>query len=89
MNCTSCNNGYLKPSFIEGQFRAHSCTSCGGDWILIEDYVLWKDRNPEYKFSENISFEESEIADTKKALICPSSGTIMQNFEYHLQMSIR
>ncbi len=79
MNCTSCNSGFLKPSFIEGQFRAHTCTDCAGNWILIEDYVAWLERNPDYQFSENIAFE-SEATDTKKALICPVSGTIMRKF---------
>ena len=39
MNCTSCNNGTLYPSFIEGQFRSHTCSSCEGNWVLIEDYI--------------------------------------------------
>ena len=47
---------------------------------MIEDYVAWKERNPNYVFSENISFEELEVSDTKKALICPSSGIIMRKF---------
>ena len=79
MNCTSCNNGFLKPSFIEGQFRAHSCTNCGGNWILVEDFVAWKERNPNYQFAENIAFE-SEATENKKALICPASGSIMRKF---------
>ncbi|WP_111980234.1 zf-TFIIB domain-containing protein [Algibacillus agarilyticus] len=80
MDCTSCKSGALIPSFIEGQFRAHTCSSCGGNWILIEDFVSWKERNPEYAFADNISIEESEITDTKKALLCPSSGAIMRKF---------
>lgn len=80
MNCTSCKNGALLPSFIEGQFRAHTCSNCGGNWILIEDFVSWKERNSDYKFSDDITIEESEISDSKKAIICPASGTIMRKF---------
>ncbi|MCP4320504.1 MAG: hypothetical protein GY951_16655 [Psychromonas sp.] len=80
MNCTSCNKGILKPTFLEVEFRAHTCDSCAGNWILIEDYVSWKERNADYPFSEKLSFEENEITDSKKALICPSSGTIMRKF---------
>ncbi|WP_028864021.1 zf-TFIIB domain-containing protein [Psychromonas aquimarina] len=80
MDCTSCNVGSLEPSFIEGQFRAHTCTSCKGNWILIEDYVSWKERNPEYQFSEQCSFQE-DGTDSKKALLCPSTGTIMRKFK--------
>ncbi|WP_299881601.1 zf-TFIIB domain-containing protein [uncultured Cocleimonas sp.] len=79
MNCTSCNNGFLKPSSIEGQFPAHTCTDCGGHWILIKDYVAWLARKPDYQFSENIEIE-LESTDTKKALICPASGSIMRKF---------
>ncbi|GAA0424889.1 hypothetical protein GCM10009133_36780 [Cocleimonas flava] len=79
MNCTSCNNGFLKPSSIEGQFPAHTCTDCGGNWILIEDYAAWLTLNPDYQFSENIKIEP-EAEDTKKALICPASGAIMRKF---------
>ncbi len=50
MKCTSCKQGELDPSFIEGQFRAHTCSNCGGNWVLIEDYVAWKERNPQYSF---------------------------------------
>lgn len=81
MNCTSCNEGALFPSFIDGQFRAHTCSNCGGNWILIEDYVSWKERNSDYKFSDEISVEESDISDSKKALLCPASGTIMRKFK--------
>ncbi|WP_199610616.1 TFIIB-type zinc ribbon-containing protein [Flocculibacter collagenilyticus] len=80
MKCTSCNNGILAPSFIEGLFRAHTCTSCSGNWVLIEDYVAWRERNADYEFAEHITFEEAEILESKKALICPVSRTIMRKF---------
>lgn len=80
MNCTSCKKGVLRPSFIEGQFRAHTCSSCGGNWILIEDFVSWKERNSDYEFSKDIKMEETELSDSKKAIICPASGTIMRKF---------
>jgi len=75
MKCTSCNTGELVPSFIEGQFRAHNCSSCNGDWLLIEDYISWKERNPEFSFSES---SHCEADDTKSALLCPVSGLIMR-----------
>jgi len=79
MKCTSCKQGVLTPSFIDGQFRAHTCSSCGGNWIFIEDYVAWKEKNPDYVFSNDIQME-FDIDDTKKALLCPSTGTIMRKF---------
>jgi len=62
MKCTSCKQGRLLPSLLEGEFRAHTCSNCSGHWILIEDYVSWKERNPQYSFKENIHYE---LDDTK------------------------
>lgn len=80
MNCTNCHNGVLKEAFLEEKFSVHTCNACSGHWILIEDFVSWKDNNIDYKFSVDVSFDESKISDSKKALICPSSGTIMRKF---------
>lgn len=84
MKCTSCNSGYLKPSFIDELFRSHTCTACGGNWILIEDYVSWKERHPEHTFATCLTASEEEIVtrDTKKALLCPVTGAIMQKFRF-------
>ena len=79
MKCTSCKKGTLVPSFIEGQFRAHTCDNCHGNWILIEDYVAWKERNPNYQFANDIQFN-TDGTDSNKALLCPITGTIMRKF---------
>lgn len=75
MKCTSCKSGQLLPSFIEGQFRAHTCSNCGGNWILVEDYVSWKERNPQFSFKAGST---CEAEDTKTAMLCPVSGLIMR-----------
>lgn len=81
MRCTSCGNGVLKPSFVDELFRAHTCSSCGGNWILIGDYLAWKENNPEHRFADNLdTFDESESSESKKAMLCPVSGAIMQKF---------
>jgi len=77
MKCTSCKQGELIPSFIEGQFRAHTCSDCNGNWILIEDYVAWKERNPQFSFDESL---QSEVDESKQAMLCPVTGTIMRKF---------
>ncbi|RWX54528.1 zf-TFIIB domain-containing protein [Photobacterium chitinilyticum] len=77
MKCTSCKVGVLSPSFIDDLFRAHTCTHCGGNWVLVEDYVSWKESNPEFQFTDNVS---CEAVDTESALLCPQSGKIMRKF---------
>ncbi|CAM3897445.1 hypothetical protein VA7868_00501 [Vibrio aerogenes CECT 7868] len=81
MNCTHCNNGTLRPSFIDGLFRAHTCSGCGGNWILIEDFVTWKEKNEAYHFPADYRLSEEVGEDTKRALICPVSGVIMRKFK--------
>lgn len=63
-------------SFIDQQFRAHTCNNCGGNWILVEDYVSWKERNPQYCFTDATVTED--VADSQHALLCPVSGVIMR-----------
>ena len=75
MKCTSCKQGELIPSFIEGLFRAHTCSHCGGNWVLIEDYVAWKERNPQHQFDNTL---DVQLDESKQAVLCPVTGTIMR-----------
>lgn len=81
MLCTGCETGTLFPSFIEGLFKAHTCSDCGGDWVLIQDYAAWRERHIDYEFAKDIHFEEINIADTKDAMLCPYTQTIMRKFK--------
>lgn len=79
MHCPQCKSGELNPSYIDKLFRGHTCGECGGNWILIEDYVSWKERHPEHSFTEaNVT---EEMQDTSKALLCPITGTIMRKLK--------
>lgn len=89
MKCTACGKGTLNPSFIDGLFRAHTCTDCAGDWILIEDYAAWRERNPEYEFAQDIQFEEVEATEKKEAILCPVTHTIMRKFKVSASNSHR
>ena len=80
MNCTNCKDGFLKPEKIDDLFPAHTCDSCGGNWILIEEYAIWKANNPDHVFSSHSTTQEFKSPEPKKALICPVSGSIMQKF---------
>jgi Zn-finger nucleic acid-binding protein len=80
----------VRPSFLDDLFRAHTCKDCAGNWLLIEDYVAWKERNPEHAFSQQALFQ---VENTKKALLCPMTGAIMQKYrishdsDHHLDYS--
>lgn len=81
MECTSCNKGKLNPSVIDGLFSANTCSYCGGDWVLIEDYATWREGHSDYEFAKGIHFEEINIVDTKEAMLCPATQTIMRKFK--------
>lgn len=79
MKCTVCRQGQLVPSFLDALFRCHTCDHCGGNWILIEDYVAWLERNPDYPFAET-TVEPAAASEASRALICPVTGMLMSKF---------
>ena len=78
MNCPSCRSGYLKPAYLEEQFLCHTCSSCGGNWILLRDYLAWRDKHPDFHFEEPSI--EASAHESKQALICPVSGALMLKY---------
>ncbi|MFP8966772.1 zf-TFIIB domain-containing protein [Pokkaliibacter sp. CJK22405] len=80
MQCTSCKAGTLVEGNMDQLFRAHTCSHCGGNWILIEDFVAWKDNHPNYPFSTSLLFSEADAVDTPSAMLCPDSGVLMQRY---------
>lgn len=78
MKCPICKDSNLIPSFLEEMFHAHTCNNCSGNWLLVEDYVVWKDRHPDYAFSNDAAFE---VENTKRTLLCPVSGKIMHKYK--------
>jgi Zn-finger nucleic acid-binding protein len=87
MRCTSCKQGDLQASFIDQQFRAHTCNYCGGNWILVEDYVTWKERNPQFSFADVTITDD--VADSRLALLCPVTGVIMRKLRISKESSHR
>ncbi len=78
MKCTRCQQGNLAPSFMDELFRAHTCTNCEGNWILIEDYIAWKERNPKVTFD---AANDYQIDDAAQAILCPMTGLIMRKLK--------
>lgn len=80
MNCTSCSQGILKPASFEEGLPAHSCSNCNGHWVLINDFISWIERYPDYNLANDASYHAKAV-DSKKALICPASGNIMTKYQ--------
>lgn len=79
MKCTSCKNGTLEQSYFEGLFACHSCSNCGGELILLGDFLRWQELNPNVDLS--VEAKVDVVAeDTSRAMLCPLSGTLMTKY---------
>jgi len=79
MKCSSCGTGRLESSYFEGLFACHSCSDCGGDLILLGDFLRWQELNPESGF--DVEAEVGVVAEeTTRAMICPLTGTLMTKY---------
>lgn len=79
MKCSSCSEGTLKASFLEGLFACHTCTHCDGNLFLLSDFLNWQALNPESDLSLEADIDKVS-QDTKKAMICPLSGGLMTKY---------
>lgn len=79
MKCSSCKNGNLERSYFEGLFACHSCSNCGGDLILLGDFLRWQELNPEVDLAVEAKVDVVS-EDTSRAMLCPLSGTLMTKY---------
>ena len=79
MKCSSCKKGTLERAHFEGLFACHSCTHCGGDLILLGDYIEWQAANPGSELSADASVDVVAL-ETSRAMVCPLSGTLMTKY---------
>ncbi|WP_258405428.1 zf-TFIIB domain-containing protein [Shewanella sp. FJAT-52076] len=79
MHCSACKHGSLVPTRLDNLFLAHRCNHCGGHWVLIDDFVTWKQANPDTEFEAITAVEDSE--DSPMALFCPMSHTLMRKLK--------
>lgn len=80
MKCSSCHTGNLVASYLEGLFACHTCSECGGNLILLGDFLRWQEQNPETELSENAQLEVVP-QETSKAMICPKTGGLMTKYK--------
>lgn len=80
MQCTSCNNGELVSSTLDGSLICHTCSSCHGNWIKLNDYIDWHNtQQPTQAVVDEIGVEVDTV-ESSKALLCPETGSIMTKF---------
>ena len=77
MICPSCDKGRLKPAYLDNLFPCHTCSTCGGNWVRLPDYLRWRETNA---FPAKGSVTLEAVTDTTKAMICPETGRIMLKY---------
>lgn len=87
MKCPSCETGELLNSYLDDLFPCKTCNHCGGNWLLLADYLRWKDSHADAAIPpEDVNIE---LTESKKALLCPSTGSVMLKYRISKQSSHR
>lgn len=80
MKCTSCGAGTLNPSYLEGLLPCHTCSNCGGNLLMLSDYLRWLDQNPDAVLAAEPA-SKVEPSESSKALTCPKTGRLMTKYK--------
>ena len=80
MKCTSCHDGFLQPAYLDSLFPCHTCTNCGGNLVMLTDFLRWQEQNKDTEFVV-LSSSAVEAVETSKAMICPKTGGLMTKYK--------
>jgi Zn-finger nucleic acid-binding protein len=83
MKCTSCKQGTLSHGYLDDLFPSHNCDHCGGNWVMLSDYLHWLEYAKETDLAQpdNVQVnEETQTQETKRAMLCPVTGAIMLKY---------
>jgi len=79
MKCTSCRKGTLNPSYLEPQLPCYTCSNCGGNLLMLSDFLGWKEDNKETLLTTDGT--TIEVQETSKAMLCPKTGGLMTKYK--------
>lgn len=86
MLCPSCKTGELIDNRLDNLFISKKCNHCEGDWFLLNDYLAWKEISADVVQNQAdvdlaaMDSADVSISETKHALICPLTGSLMIKF---------
>lgn len=77
--CPKCEEHALSPTLIEAGLSARGCGTCEGLLVDLVGYRAWSDQQgiDTMAINEGVT---ADIADTKKAVLCPNCLRIMTKF---------
>lgn len=77
MKCPICKGIFLEKIALINELYAHSCKSCGGNWIRYEDYWKWRESNLCLLRKPFNIKNHLPVKDSTQAKICPDCGRIL------------
>lgn len=87
LKCPSCQSGILKNEYLETALSCKTCNVCGGHWLLLEDYLEWRNGLDAGTLERlegcmDSSLQVELAKDSTKILICPQTGTFMTKYYF-------
>ena len=79
MECPACNDGRLKPGWLEPNLPAYRCNLCQGVLLQLISYRAWNELGSQIEPTED---GELVSDDTAKALQCPRCDRLMVKFRF-------
>lgn len=79
MKCTSCGEASLNSSYLEPQLPCYNCQNCGGNLLMLSDFLRWKESNAGDELITNTATVEAQ--ETSKAMVCPKTSRLMTKYK--------
>lgn len=80
MKCTSCGKATLSSAYLEPQLPCSSCSECGGNLLMLSDFLRWKENN-NVEINDASKYATIEVQETTKAMTCPKTGRLMTKYK--------
>lgn len=78
MKCPVCKTVSLEAAEVDRQLPTHACSSCGGQWVKVEEYLKWLDLHgpnlPEKSPDQAVNLP---VNDSKPGKLCPACGAFL------------
>jgi len=82
-NCPSCHESELVDAELKNGLRAHTCRSCHGSFLMLQNYRTWRSGFEGAKVDSAPDLAEpAKTTETQAMLRCPSCRGFMTKFRF-------
>lgn len=89
MKCVKCDKNQLALGVLETGLTCQQCSSCGGSWVEMDDYIHWHKLNATRANFSLKQPDEITVEDSSAVLICPQCNQIMGKFKVGSEVDYR